>query len=150
MTRRIILPQDFAMRRGVLAPTMTIERRPFTHHCLRCRRENVLVLPKWPGKMAWGCVCGATNHVEFQKAPENTIGGSIRLQLKNRPVRHECQDCGCVDWIVLPERGGDLRWECGCGSVWLLRWTPQGGRLARVVAGAKQVEPPPTDSQEQP
>lgn len=145
--RRIILPQHGLITPGTGNPVMDLDRAPTIHYCPKCRRESVLILPKGPGKAIWRCPCGMTNNLDWGKVPAGQKAGAGAVKLARRPMQHECQDCGLNDWIVLPPGGGDFQWQCACGSVWLLRFTPEHWILALVRAGEKTVEPPATEKE---
>lgn len=136
MNNRILVPQHGLLTPGV-GKLMDIDREPMAHVCFRCHRQDTLILPKGPGKLVWACAgCGMVRNLEWGKIPNGQQAGAGAVPLRRRPLLHECQDCGLHDWIVLPEGGGDLRWECGqCRSVWLIRFTPERWLLARVKAG---------------
>jgi hypothetical protein len=146
MKNRIILPPNGLLTPGG-PPSMDLDREPIVHRCPMCKRQSAIIVPKGAGKMVWRCPCGMNRNLDWGKAPALDVGGAGALRLQRRPLRHECQDCGLNDWIVLPPGGGDIRWECKCGSVWLIRFTPERWMLARVKAGEKKVEPPPTEKE---
>lgn len=123
---------------GVSVGAMELKRPPISHVCPRCRRSQTLILPQWPCKVVWKCSCGWEGRVEVGSAVESPIEQRFALKLRKKPVLNTCDDCGATDWIVLPDDGGDLRWECGCGAVWVMRWTKEGGMRGRVRPGAPQ------------
>lgn len=132
MSNRLILPQHGLITPGSANPTMDLDREPIGHSCPMCKLHTVILLPKGPGQMVWRCPCGMENNLTWQKAPVVSKPGRGAIQLKRRPMCHECQSCGVVDWIALPEGGGEIRWECQCGSVWLIRFTPERWMLAQL------------------
>jgi len=114
---------------------MELRRPPFMHTCARCHRGQTIILPAGPGSIAWRCPCGSIHRKDFGSAIDVLIPQMMTLRLRKPPIENTCDNCGSKDWIVLPKDGGDLRWSCGCGDVWLMRWTPQGGIRSRVRHG---------------
>ena len=125
-------PQHVLRPQGVGPKQMDLTRPPINYSC-PCGRRETLVVPNHPGALVWRCVqCGKNRKVTFVVHDEKD-GGDGFVSLQSKPLLHECSTCALQDFIALPGGGGEMRWECSCGSVWMLEFTPGKAKLAKVV-----------------
>lgn len=130
----MIAKQDFLILPPGAANTVDVERAPVQHTCT-CRRHQTIVPPNHPGAVVWLCPsCNKPNRLDFvhEEAGWSDQG---RFELGRAPIQHQCQNemCQSVDMICLPAGGGEMRWQCACGKIWMLEFKPNGqARLAEV------------------
>jgi len=132
---RIALPnQDFSMSgRAPVPGTLDLHRAPHPYTCL-CGEKTLLLLPQYPGALVWQCPkCHRNRRVDFKQARTDVPEQAGAVKLARTPIWHICQTCGEEDVIALPLGAGEIRWECKCESTWVIVFTPDGGKLAKVV-----------------
>jgi len=125
-------PQLIMRPKGLGPKQMDLTRPPIQYSC-PCGRRETLIVPDVPGALVWRCVqCRQQRKVTFVAYDGKETGGGF-VNLKSKPLLHECNGCARRDVIALPGGGGEIRWECTCGDIWAIQFTPDTTQLAKVI-----------------